>query len=107
MDTSQNNNVGTMDVYFQMTNGHLANKGLKLKNLTLFDETTGQVLNPTESVVGELDVTDHSEFPLALTFQISEIQKLTSTTGDYSKSFKIPATKNNKIRLQQKIKDAE
>lgn len=95
MDTSQNNNLGTMEVAFQMTNGNLGDKRLKLKNLTLFDETVGQVLDLTESVVGELDVTDHSEFPLALTFQISEIQKLTSTTGDYSKSFKIPATKNN------------
>ena len=47
------------------------------------------------SIVGELDVTDHSDFPLAMTFQISDFKDLTSTTGDYSKSFKIPATKNN------------
>ena len=47
------------------------------------------------SVVGELDVTDHSDFPLALTFQISDFKDLTSTSGDYSKTFKVPATKNN------------
>lgn len=47
------------------------------------------------SIVGELDITDHSDFPLALTFQISDFKDLTSTSGDYSKSFKIPATKNN------------
>ena len=47
------------------------------------------------SIVGELDVTDHSDFPLALTFQISEFKDLTSTSGDYSKTFKLPATKNN------------
>ena len=47
------------------------------------------------SVAGELDVTDHSDFPLSLTFQISDIRDLTSSSGDYSKSFKIPATKNN------------
>jgi hypothetical protein len=47
------------------------------------------------SVVGELDITDHSDFPLAMTFQISDFKDLTSTTGDYSKTFKIPATKNN------------
>ena len=48
-----------------------------------------------KSVVGELDITDHSDFPLAMTFQISDFKDLTSTTGDYSKTFKIPATKNN------------
>ena len=95
MDTSQNNNVGTMDIYFQMTNGNFADKKLKLKNLTLVDNSQNTTVDLTESVIGELDVTDHSEFPLSLTFQISEIQKVTSTTGDYSKSFKIPATKNN------------
>jgi len=47
------------------------------------------------SIVGELDVTDHSDFPLALTFQISDFKDLTSTSGDYSKTFKVPATKNN------------
>jgi len=53
-----------------------------------------------KSIVGELDVTDHSEFPLALTFQISDIKDITSTSGDYSKTFKIPATKNNNNLLK-------
>ena len=48
-----------------------------------------------QSVVGELDVSTHNEFPLALTFQISDIKNITATSGDYSKTFKIPATKNN------------
>ena len=52
-------------------------------------------INWEDSIEGELDITDHSDFPLALTFQVSEIKDVTSTTGDYSKSFKIPATKNN------------
>ena len=47
------------------------------------------------SFVGELDVTEHSDFPLAITFQISDLRDLTSTSGDYSKTFKIPASKNN------------
>ena len=54
----------------------------------------------TKSIVGELDVTDHSEFPLALTFQISDIKDITSTSGDYSKTFKIPATKHNNNLLK-------
>ena len=52
------------------------------------------------SIVGELDITDHSDFPLAMTFQISEFKDLTSTSGDYSKTFKIPATKNNNNLLK-------
>ena len=53
-----------------------------------------------KSILGELDVTDNSNFPLALTFQISDIQEITSTSGDYSKTFKIPATKNNNALLK-------
>ena len=47
------------------------------------------------SIVGELDITEHSDFPLAMTFQISDFKDITSTSGDYSKTFKFPATKNN------------
>tara|TARA_R110001599_G_scaffold181131_1_gene373846 strand:+ start:30 stop:3116 length:3087 start_codon:yes stop_codon:yes gene_type:complete len=53
-----------------------------------------------KSVVGELDVDDHTDFPMALTFQISDFTKITSTSGDYSKTFKIPATKNNNTILK-------
>ena len=54
----------------------------------------------TKSIVGELDVTDHSDFPLAMTFQISDIKDITATSGDYSKTFKVPATKNNNNLLK-------
>ena len=53
-----------------------------------------------KSVVGELDVDDHTDFPMALTFQISDFTKITSTSGNYSKTFKIPATKNNNTILK-------
>ena len=42
-----------------------------------------RVLNWDNSVVDELDVTDHSDFPLAMTFQISDIKDITSTSGDF------------------------
>jgi len=61
---------------------------------------TGVSVDWSNSVVGELDVTDHSDFPLAMTFQISDIKDITSTSGDYSKTFKIPATKNNNKLLK-------
>ena len=57
-------------------------------------------INWDKSIVGVLDVTDHSEFPLALTFQISDIKDITSTSGDFSKTFKVPATKNNNNLLK-------
>lgn len=66
----------------------------------VYTDSTNTVVDWDNSVVGELDVTDHSDFPLAMTFQISDIKDLTSTSGDYSKTFKIPATKNNNKLLK-------
>ena len=48
-----------------------------------------------ESIMGILDVGNSDDFPLAVNFSISEARDLTSRTGTYSKTFKIPATKNN------------
>ena len=48
-----------------------------------------------KSVVGELEVSTHSEFPLSLTFSISDIRDINARKGSFSKTFKIPATKNN------------
>ena len=53
-----------------------------------------------KSILGELEVTSHNDFPLALTFQISDIKDITSTSGDYSKTFKVPATKHNNKLLK-------
>ena len=63
-------------------------------------DNTNTVIDWEKSVVGQLDVTDHSDFPLSLTFQISDIKELTKTSGNYSKKFKIPATKNNNNLLK-------
>ena len=57
--------------------------------------TDASIIDWDNSIVGELDCTDHSDFPIAMTFQISDFNDFTSTSGDYSKTFKIPATKNN------------
>ena len=53
------------------------------------------VINWNESVVGTLDVGDSENFPFALTFSVADVRTLNSRTGTYSKTFKIPATKNN------------
>ncbi len=55
----------------------------------------GSNIDWDKSVVGELDVTTHSEFPLALTFAIADIKDINARKGSFSKTFKIPATKNN------------
>ena len=96
---NQNNN-GTFT--YDWVNGGTGNTQFKLFGSTSFDGSLEYVevypisgINWEDSIVGELDITDHSDFPFALTFQVSEIKDITSTTGDYSKSFKIPATKNN------------
>ena len=101
MDDSLNNGAATMQVFFQMTQGNLANKNIKISNVALYNNTIGDSIDWDNSVVGELDVTDHSDFPLAMTFQISDFKDLTSTSGNYSKTFKIPATKNNNNILKQ------
>jgi hypothetical protein len=62
----------------------------------------GADLDWNKSVVGELDVTSHSEFPLALTFTIADIKDINARKGSFSKTFKIPATKNNN-RLYKSI----
>jgi hypothetical protein len=62
----------------------------------------GSTIDWDNSVVGELDVTSHSEFPLALTFTIADIKDINSRKGSFSKTFKIPATKNNN-RLYKSI----
>jgi len=65
-----------------------------------YTDSTNTVIDWDASVVGELDITDHSDFPLAMTFQISDFKDITSTSGDYSKTFKFPATKNNNNLLK-------
>jgi hypothetical protein len=64
-------------------------------NISSISIKDANVIDWENSVVGELDITDHTNFPLAMTFQISDFKDITSTSGDYSKTFKIPATKNN------------
>jgi len=52
-------------------------------------------INWNESVLGSLDVGDSDDFPLAMSFSVADVRNLNSRTGTYTKTFKIPATKNN------------
>jgi hypothetical protein len=60
-----------------------------------YTDSTKTVIDWDASVIGELEITNHADFPLAMTFQISDFKDITSTSGDYSKTFKFPASKNN------------
>tara|TARA_R110002012_G_scaffold21348_5_gene74688 strand:+ start:178 stop:3552 length:3375 start_codon:yes stop_codon:yes gene_type:complete len=100
VDTSQNNNSDSFRFLIQLTNGDNADKVMRLSDVTLENKTVLDGINWYESVVGELDITDSRNFPLALNFQISDIKDITSTTGDFSKTFKVPATKNNNKLLK-------
>lgn len=44
---------------------------------------------------GTLDMYAKTKFPLALNYGIKNIKNISETTGSYSKTIKIPATKNN------------
>ena len=52
-------------------------------------------VNWDESIVGSLDVGNSEDFPLAVNFSISEARDLSARTGTFTKTFNIPATKNN------------
>ena len=54
-----------------------------------------QTINYDKSVVGTLDVSESEDFPLDLSYTISDGKNLETRFGDYSKSFDLPATKNN------------
>ena len=49
----------------------------------------------TDNVVGDVDITDSQDFPLALTYAVSDGKDLEQRFGDYSKTFDLPPTDNN------------
>ena len=54
-----------------------------------------QILDYENGVIGTLDITDSENFPLALSYLISDGRDLEQRFGDFSKSFDVPSTKNN------------
>jgi hypothetical protein len=60
--------------------------------------TTTQVINEDKSLYGKLEVSNSQDFPLNISYNISDGKDLESRFGDYSQTFDIPATaKNNSI----------
>jgi hypothetical protein len=54
-----------------------------------------RIIDNDNSVLGDLDLANFSDFPLALTKGIVNLDNLKVRTGTFSKTFKVPNTKNN------------
>lgn len=65
--------------------------------LELRDESNG--------ILGNVDITSSDNFPLSLTYQNFDIRNFNSRGGSFSKTFKIPATKNNNLLFNHIYKD--
>lgn len=65
---------------------------------TVSTASTTQVINEDKSLYGKLEVSNSQDFPLNISYNISDGKDLESRFGDYSQTFDIPATaKNNSI----------
>ena len=54
-----------------------------------------RIIDNTNNVLGDLDLANFKDFPLALTKGIVNLDNLKARTGTYSKTFKVPNTNNN------------
>jgi hypothetical protein len=62
-------------------------------------QVTIRILDTDNSVLGDLDLKDFTDFPLVITKGIVNIDNLKDRTGSYTKVFKVPNTKNNAALL--------
>ena len=49
----------------------------------------------TDSILGNIDITSSDDFPLSLNYQNFDVRDFNSRNGSFSKTFKVPATRNN------------
>jgi len=59
------------------------------------NEVVIRIIDTSNNVLGDLDLTSFTDFPLVLTKGIVNLDNLKARTGTYSKTFKVPNTKNN------------
>jgi hypothetical protein len=60
----------------------------------------------TANVTGYLEIEDITNFPLALTYSIKDVQDPQSSKGSFSKTFKLPATEHNNTILKNLYSDS-
>tara|TARA_R110002012_G_scaffold137038_2_gene291459 strand:+ start:370 stop:2613 length:2244 start_codon:yes stop_codon:yes gene_type:complete len=63
------------------------------------NEVIIRILDSTNNVLGDLDLENFNDFPLVITKGIVNLDNLKARTGTYTKSFKVPNTKNNSVLL--------
>ena len=62
---------------------------------------TVRVITDEDTNAGfDLDLQDHEDFPISITYNVSDVNFIGGITSSYSKSFVIPATKQNNKNLQ-------
>jgi len=59
----------------------------------------------TDGILGNLDITSSDDFPLSLSFQNFDVRDFNSRNGSFSKTFNIPASKNNNRLFNHIYKD--
>ena len=62
---------------------------------TYSTSVTTETIDYDKSIVGKLEVTNSEDFPLNLSYNISDGKELENRFGDYSQTFDIPANANN------------
>ena len=60
---------------------------------------THESIIPEQSVLGVLEVSNSEDFPLNISYNISDGENLEATFGDYSQTFDLPATAGNNTIL--------
>lgn len=64
-----------------------------------------ELRDDVNKTLGSVDITSSDNFPLSLTYQNFDIRDFNSRGGSFSKTFKIPATKNNNLLFNHIYKD--
>ena len=63
------------------------------------NEVIIRILDNSNNVLGDLDLKNFNDFPLVITKGIVNLDNLKTRTGTYTKTFKVPNTKNNSVLL--------
>ena len=64
-------------------------------------EVKVQLQDVNAGIVGDLDIRSSENFPLSISYQHFDMRDLSSRNGSFSKTFKVPATRNNNKIFKQ------
>lgn len=58
-------------------------------------DVTIEIFDEQQSALGEIEVTQQGDFPLAISMSLGDLRDISKRSGTYSKTFKVPASSNN------------